>query len=80
VRELDLVPARQEAVEDGWDLALEHKLTVDELDFLLGHLRSADAATFLGAVWGWAIVVVLFVVLFVFVQRHLGARQEGVSL
>jgi hypothetical protein len=29
VGELDLVPARQEAVEDGWDLALEDELAID---------------------------------------------------
>lgn len=56
VGELNLISARQETVENGWDLALEDELAVDELDFFPGHLRVADPATFLGAIRGWAVV------------------------
>ncbi|RCI08911.1 hypothetical protein L249_4922, partial [Ophiocordyceps polyrhachis-furcata BCC 54312] len=49
VRELDLAPPGEEAVEDGGNLALEHQLAVDQLHLLARHLRRPDASTLLGA-------------------------------
>ncbi len=49
VRELDLVAPREEAVQDGRDLAFEHELAVDELHLAPAHLGRPHAATLLFA-------------------------------
>lgn len=78
VRELDLITARQEAVQYGRDLALQDKFTVDQLDFLPGCLRCSNASSLLSALGGWSIVFILVLewgLEVVIVQRLLGLRQ-----
>lgn len=60
VGELDLVAARQEAVEDRRDLALQDELSVDELDLLPRHLRGAHASALLVSIRGRSVVLDLF--------------------
>ena len=57
VREFALVTARQEAVKNGGNFALQDKLAVDQLNFLFGDLLGSDTATPL-LVRCWAIVKV----------------------
>lgn len=81
VRELDLVSARQEAVQDGGDLALEDELAVDQLDLLPGRLRRADASPLLSALGGGAVVLELVLVgrLELIAQRLLGLGLVGLA-
>jgi hypothetical protein len=77
VCKLNLIATREEAVEDGRDLALEDEFAIDELDFASGSLGRANTATFLSTVWGSAvlagllIVVVLFIIVRVLVKGDL---------
>lgn len=61
VRELDLVPAGQEAVENSGDLTLENELTVDQLHLLLHPDRGPDTASLLLSVGRSAVVLDLLV-------------------
>lgn len=68
VRELDLVAARQERVQDGRDLALQDQFAVDQLHLLLAHQRLPNTAALLLALGRGAVVL------------DFGARDGGVLL
>jgi hypothetical protein len=64
--ELDLATSRQETVQNCWDFTLQHQFTVDQLNFLSRHLRSANTSSLLGASGRRAIVLNLVVLIHIF--------------
>ena len=62
MREFNVISARQEAVQDGRNFALQYQLAVNKADLLLCRLCLSCTTSNLFSVWCWPIVVQLLVV------------------